>query len=137
MRSTLYPTTRIIAHAAAGALLVACTPEKSPDPGTRGGAGAATSVCQRSARGEAGDLALARCLATPELAPERSTGKSPVTVYFDRSGSMRGFLDPSYPTRVRTDYRSVIDRLVVGLTPSRGFSFGSELRTIEPTLATL
>ena len=58
-------------------------------------------------------------------------------VYFDRSGSMRGFLDPAYPTRLRTDYRSVIDRLVVGLAPSRGFSYGSELRAIEPTLATL
>ena len=61
----------------------------------------------------------------------------PVVVYFDRSGSMRGFLDPNYPTRVPTDYRAVIDRLVVGLRPARGFSFGNALRTVEPTLATL
>src|SRR5688500_5322765 len=136
MRSPLHPTPGRTLHCAAAALLISCTTEQAPDPATRGGNNA-TSVCQRTVQGEAGDLALARCLATPELTAPPAAAKSPVTVYFDRSGSMRGFLDPSYPTRVRTDYRSVIDRLVVGLTPSRGFSFGSELRTIEPTLATL
>ena len=137
MTRTLRPKVGIVALIAASAVLVACTTEKAPDPSTRDGAAAQASVCQRSAQGEAGDLALARCLATPELVPDKAASSSPVTVYFDRSGSMRGFLDPSYPTRIRTDYRSVIDRLVVGLTPNRGFSFGSELRTIEPTLATL
>ena len=137
MRSALHRRIRIAAHAAAGVFLTACPGERPPDPASRGGAAATGSVCQRTARGEAGDLALARCLATPELLPEPGAGPSPVTVYFDRSGSMRGFLDPSYPTRIRTDYRSVIDRLVVGLAPSRGFSFGSELRPNEPTLATL
>src|SRR5688572_19089223 len=137
MRRPLHPKARILSQVAAGALLTSCTTEKTPDPATRGGAAAATSVCARSAQGEAGDLTLARCLATQELVPEKDAENAPVTVYFDRSGSMRGFLDPSYPTRIRTDYRSVIDRLVVGLTPSRGFSFGSELRPIEPTLATL
>src|SRR5688500_8332653 len=137
MRRPLHPKARILSQVAAGALLASCTTEKTPDPATRGGAAGATSVCARSAEGEAGDLTLARCLATQELVPEKDAENAPVTVYFDRSGSMRGFLDPSYPTRVRTDYRSVIDRLVVGLAPSRGFSFGSELRTIEPTLATL
>ena len=137
MTGMLHPTLGIVALVVGGVLLGGCTTEKSPDPATRDGAAAATSVCQRSAQGEAGDLALARCLATPELVPDKAGPGAPVTVYFDRSGSMRGFLDPSYPTRIRTDYRSVIDRLVVGLTPSRGFSFGSELRSIEPTLATL
>ena len=94
-------------------------------------------MCRRTADGEAGDLALARCLATPELTPKDGAAASPVVVYFDRSGSMRGFLDPKYPTRVPTDYRAVIDRLVVGLRPARGFSFGNALRTAEPTLATL
>jgi hypothetical protein len=136
MRSPLHPTPGRTLHCAAAALLISCTTEQAPDAATRGGSNAA-SVCQRTARGEAGDLALARCLATPELTAPTKSAKAPVTVYFDRSGSMRGFLDPSYPTRVRTDYRSVIDRLVVGLAPSGGFSFGSELRTIEPTLATL
>ena len=137
MRRSPHPGIRSAARVAAGALLIACTAETTPDPATRGGAAANNSVCQRTAQGEAGDLALARCLATPELVPERGAGTSPVTLYFDRSGSMRGFLDPSYPTRIRTDYRSVIDRLVVALTPTRGFSFGGELRPIEPTLATL
>ena len=137
MRRSLHPTYRIVVRLAAGALLISCTSEQAPDPGARGGAAAGNSVCQRTAEGEAGDLALARCLASPELIPESGARNAPVTLYFDRSGSMRGFLDPSYPTRVRTDYRSVIDRLVVGLTPTRGYSFGSELRTIEPTLATL
>lgn len=50
---------------------------------------------------------------------------------------MRGFLDPEYPTRVATDYRSVIDRVVVGLRPTAGYSFGAAIREIEPTLATL
>jgi hypothetical protein len=98
---------------------------------------APAAVCRRTAEGEAGDLALARCLATPELIPADATGDSPVVVYFDRSGSMRGFLDPNYPTRLATDYRSVIDRLVVGLRPTRGFSFGNALRPADPTLATL
>ena len=137
MRSPLHPTPGRTLHCAAAALLISCTTEQTPDPPATRGGNNATSVCQRTAQGEAGDLALARCLATPELIAPANAAKSPVTVYFDRSGSMRGFLDPSYPTRVRTDYRSVIDRLVVGLAPSRGFSFGSELRTIEPTLATL
>ena len=128
---------RLVAGLAVGAGLISCTTDRPPDPASRGGAAAGASACQRTAEGEAGDLALARCLASPELLPDERGGGAPVTVYFDRSGSMRGFLDPSHPTRVRTDYRSVIDRLVVGLTPARGFSFGSELRTIEPTLATL
>lgn len=137
MRSPLHPATRR-ALCAAGAILTACTTDKPPaDPATRGSGAPTRSACQRTAEGEAGDLALARCLATPEVLAAPAAQKAPVAVYFDRSGSMRGFLDPSYPTRVRTDYRSVIDRLVVGLAPSSGFSFGSELRRIEPTLATL
>ena len=132
-----HPKSGIVASLAMAMLVGGCTQDRPRDPAERGGAAAGASGCQRSAQGEAGDLELARCLATPELLAEASGGKSPVTVYFDRSGSMRGFLDPSYPTRIRTDYRSVIDRLVVGLAPARGFSFGSELRRIEPTLATL
>ncbi len=142
MRSTQHGLSRrVVYYATTAALLVSCTTEQTaeqtPDRATRGGGNGAASLCQRTAQGEAGDLALARCLATPELAPDKGGGNAPVTVYFDRSGSMRGFLDPSYPTRVRTDYRSVIDRLIVGLAPSRGFSYGVELRRIEPTLATL
>jgi hypothetical protein len=50
----------------------------------------------------------------------------PVAVYADRSRSMRGFLDPAYPTRV--DYRSVIDGLQARLAPRRVYGFGSSVR---------
>ncbi|HYH79617.1 MAG TPA: hypothetical protein VEX86_07460 [Longimicrobium sp.] len=53
----------------------------------------------------------------------------PVAVYADRSRSMRGFLDPAYPTRV--DYRSVIDGLQARLAPRRVYGFGSRVR-VEP-----
>jgi hypothetical protein len=53
----------------------------------------------------------------------------PVAVYADRSRSMRGFLDPAYPTRV--DYRSVIDGLQARLDPRRVYGFGSSVR-LEP-----
>ncbi|HEX8213249.1 MAG TPA: hypothetical protein VF584_23945 [Longimicrobium sp.] len=53
----------------------------------------------------------------------------PVAVYADRSRSMRGFLDPAYPTRV--DYRSVIDGLQARLGPRRVYGFGSSVR-LEP-----
>lgn len=139
MRRQLHQTITAAAWVAAGTLVIGCTTDRAPDsdPARQGGTAAGSSICQRTGQGEAGDLELARCLATPELVPAIREAKAPVTVYFDRSGSMRGFLDPSYPTRVRTDYRSVIDRLVVGLAPTAGYSFGAGLREIEPTLATL
>jgi hypothetical protein len=134
---------RVLSTASALTFFAACTdaaPEASNAvAGSTGASPSPTpsaSACRRTADGEAGDLALARCLASDELFPLPST-KRPVVVYFDRSASMRGFLDPKYPTRVPTDYRSVIDRLVVGLQPARGFSFGAALRPAEPTLATL
>src|SRR5687768_17252282 len=130
---------RVIAAVGVMLITVACTverPDAESDRGTAGSPDTSPAVCRRTADGEAGDLALARCLATPELTPKDGAAASPVVVYFDRSGSMRGFLDPKYPTRVPTDYRAVIDRLVVGLRPARGFSFGNALRSAEPTLAT-
>ncbi|HSU17495.1 hypothetical protein [Longimicrobium sp.] len=53
----------------------------------------------------------------------------PVAVYADRSRSMRGFLDPKYPTRV--DYRTVFDGLQARLGPRRVYGFGSSVR-MEP-----
>lgn len=52
----------------------------------------------------------------------------PVAVYADRSRSMRGFLDPAYPTRA--DYRSVIDGLQARLAPRRVYGFGSSVRLV-------
>jgi len=66
----------------------------------------------------------------PDSAPWRLGALAhPVAVYADRSRSMRGFLDPAYPTRV--DYRSVIDGLQARLVPRRVYGFGSSVR-LEP-----
>jgi hypothetical protein len=51
----------------------------------------------------------------------------PVAVYADRSGSMRGFLDPAYPNH-SNDYRSVIDELQTRLNPQRVYGFGNRVR---------
>ena len=80
---------RWAACAAIGALVLGCTSDRKPEPARQGGAAAGSSVCERSAQGEAGDLALARCLATPELLPDAKQGGAPVTVYFDRRANHR------------------------------------------------
>jgi hypothetical protein len=80
---------------------------------------------------------LAACLAVDEPLvtwPEEARD-APVILYVDRSGSMRGFLDPGYPAR--TDYRSVIDRLIVALRPQQAFGFGSSVQPIGTSLGTL
>ena len=53
----------------------------------------------------------------------------PVAVYADRSSSMRGFLDPTYPNR--NDYRTVIDGLQARLSPRKVYGFGNSVR-LEP-----
>lgn len=62
--------------------------------------------------------------------PAAEAGK-PVVLYVDRSQSMRGFLDPAYPTRVPTDYRSVLDGFDARLRPAQVFGFGNEVRAAE------
>jgi hypothetical protein len=57
--------------------------------------------------------------------------RKPVVLYVDRSQSMRGFLDPEYPTRVRTDYRTVLDGFDARLRPAQVFGFGNEVRAAE------
>lgn len=71
----------------------------------------------------------ARLLASgEELTPWTDTGQDhPIVLYVDRSGSIKGFLDPDFP-RQATDYRAVIDGLVVGLEADSAFSFGEHLR---------
>jgi hypothetical protein len=88
---------------------------------------------------EPADLDLAGRLASSKAlgAWADSAAAKPTILYVDRSGSMRGFLDPDYPTHVRTDYRSVIDGLVVGLKPGAAFGFGSQITSISPSLGTL
>jgi len=68
MRSTQHGLTqRVVHYATTVVLLFSCTTEQaaeqSPDRATLGGGNGAASICQRTAQGEAGDLALARCLA--------------------------------------------------------------------------
>lgn len=86
---------------------------------------------------EAGDRQLATCLASDaalETWPS-SQNQAPVVLYVDRSGSMRGFLDPEYPARV--DYRGVLDRLIVALQPGQAYGFGTSLQGIGTSLGTL
>jgi len=93
--------------------------------GCPGNGGGATPEPVEIARAEA----LARDDSVPAW-PTAEAGK-PVILYVDRSQSMRGFLDPEYPTRVRTDYRSVLDGFDARLRPSRVLGFGNEVRAAE------
>ena len=114
-------------------VLVSCSSRGADGtPGAPGCPGA-------NAPGASGQIAVANCLAEPRLTEgaQRATRTPKVILYIDRSASMRGFLDPAFPGRVPTDYRSVIDGVAVGLSPDTGYSFGKSLRGIKPSLATL
>jgi hypothetical protein len=83
------------------------------------------------------DVALASCLVAGDTLatwPESSSA-APVVLYVDRSGSMRGFLDPAYPSRI--GYRSIIDRLIVALNPSQAFGYGSAVQPIPTSIGAL
>jgi hypothetical protein len=99
-------------------LLAGCPPEEPPE-------------------GE--DMARATALAVGDsltVWPEADAGK-PVLLYVDRSQSMRGFLDPEYPTRVRTDYRAVLDGFAARLRPAQVFGFGNRVSPADGGLAVL
>jgi hypothetical protein len=83
--------------------------------------------------GEVVDIRRAEALARDDSVPVWPTSEAgrPVVLYVDRSQSMRGFLDPEYPTRVRTDYRSVLDGFDARLRPSQVLGFGNEVRPAE------
>jgi hypothetical protein len=89
--------------------------------------------------GEPADIARAQKLALADTVPAWPTTESrrPVVLYVDRSESMRGFLDPEYPTQVATDYRSVLDGFDARLKPSRVFGFGNEVREAGQGLGVL
>lgn len=116
-----------------------CTDKKAsaPQPGTPGtaqeaAASAGKNVCNSSAPVSGiQDLDLAQCLATPELevTPQEASTNPPVVLYLDRSASMHGFLDPSFPN-TPTSYVRVLDRLVVGLQAKRAYSFGTKLQEV-------
>jgi hypothetical protein len=93
----------------------------------------AAAKCPPDDIGEPADLRHAKAMATGDslaVWPEAEAGR-PVVLYVDRSQSMRGFLDPAYPGRVATDYRSVIDGFDARLKPSRVYGFGNEVREAE------
>jgi hypothetical protein len=54
----------------------------------------------------------------------------PVVLYVDLSQSMRGFLDPEFPTGEPIEYRHVIDILDVRLSPTPINGFGNRVRVI-------
>jgi hypothetical protein len=68
---------------------------------------------------------------------ERATPAHGVAVYFDRSASMCGFLDPTFAATNPKDYHGVLDRLIVGLSPARAFAFGAKLQSIPARMATI
>lgn len=93
----------------------------------------AAAKCGGKVIGESGDIAYAQAMATADSLsawPAREAGR-PVVLYVDRSQSMRGFLDPEYPTRVATDYRSVLDGFDARLMPRQVYGFGNEVREAE------
>lgn len=89
------------------------------------------AACTPPADREAGTQeVVARWVEAPDSAGWRMGAPAhPVALYADRSGSMRGFLDIKYRTRV--DYRSVIDGVQARLAPRRVYGFGSSVR-MEP-----
>lgn len=103
------------------------------------GARATDRPCRATSSDEAGDLELARCLAAHDDAPSLAPGiaRAGVVLYVDRSRSMRGFLDPRWPMRQPTDFRAVLDRLIVSLRPVEGFSYGAALKPITPSVTVL
>lgn len=95
--------------------------------------------CTRAGVGESADRVMAKCLTGDDSGAYQNTPGHPVdvVVFVDRSASMQGFLDPAYPSRVPTDYRSVIDKALIGIRPREAFSFGSSIRLIDATLGSL
>jgi hypothetical protein len=111
-----------------GLVLANCTGAKSEEPCAAG-----------QTSGVAAERAKAQCLAEPALTrPTASaTEKRDVILYLDRSASMQGFLDPEYPTRVKTDFRSVLDAVIAGLRPREVRSYGSGVAPASASIGVL
>jgi hypothetical protein len=131
---------RLLAACASAVVLAGCG-SASSDVHQAGSsrADAKSTECKKSGEGETADRALASCLTADDAGTYAASPSTPadVTVFVDRSASMQGFLDPSYPAHVPTDYRSVIDKVLVGVHPTSAFSFGSQVQPITATLGTL
>lgn len=85
------------------------------------------------------EKAKARCLAEPNSpkAADNAGQSHDVVLYLDRSASMQGFLDPEYPTRIKTDFRSVLDAVIAGLRPAQVHSYGSSVSRASASIGVL
>src|SRR4051812_12135348 len=91
----------------------------------------ATNPCSTTKpAGEAHDLDVAACLTDASTTNSQVAREHPVELYLDKSASIQGFLDPDYPTHIPTDFRSVIDRLVVGVRPVKTYGYGENLTQV-------
>lgn len=73
----------------------------------------------------------------PALSRWRMGTRHPVVLYLDRSGSMRGFLDPSFSAISDANFSSVLDALVVGLSPEKAYGYGARLTPVNVSLAAI
>jgi hypothetical protein len=138
-RECVPPWHRVARFASLTVVVAACGTGSDNAQRAMPGKGATSSQCTRSGAGEGADRALAACLTRDDQGVYEGKGSlpAPVSVFVDRSASMQGFLDPAYPAHLPTDYRSVIDKVLVGLHPAAAHSFGSGIREIQATLGTL
>lgn len=119
-------------------LFWSCSSDQSGKPSPNVATGGGTPACKVSGTGEVFDIAVAKCLAVPLQQSSVVQRPNPrVVLYLDRSASMQGFLDPGYPTHIRTDFRSVIDRLIVNTQTVRAYSYGESIHPFIPSLGTL
>ena len=111
-----------------GVSFASCSGAKSDDPCT---------ASQPS--GVTAERSKAQCLAEPALPRPATSAAAPrdVILYLDRSASMQGFLDPEYPTRVKTDFRSVLDAVIAGLRPREVHSYGSGVALASSSIGVL
>jgi len=129
--------TLVIGLVFGGALVVgagACA-DRAPKKSAAGG-GASGFCATTRPPGMARDLDVARCLSSPLSNRPTAPQAHSVVLYLDHSGSIQGFLDPNFPT-TPTSFRSVIDKLIVGLTPALAYAYGSSLQKFPPTLGVI
>ena len=130
-------------HAAAlfvgGLLLVGCGADARSSTAETASSSAVAAACPKLPANVTGEIQLAKCLATatPLAPPWQEDGEvKPVVVYIDRSGSMAGFLEPSF-SGDSASYASVIYKVIVALSPQRAYGFGTKVERISTGLGVL
>jgi hypothetical protein len=79
--------------------------------------------------------AVVRCLLGREV-PTTGTAPESTRLFLDISASMGGFLDAEYSSEAH-DFRRLLDTLVLRLSPSKVYGYGSELRSLDPSVGSL